>query len=177
MLALIMALSLVACKKPAVPAEPDQSKAPVSEQEKPASEAPEDAPEIKDVTGKFEVAEFKIKVNGKELKTADFKDCSVYKIATSAVNKTGTVKEDTYSGYAIKDVLKVAGAPDATKITVKASDGYEVDFEITEENAPYILLAFEKNKEVAEDGTLWVAPCLEKVTQNYCKSVVEIIVK
>ena len=81
--------------------------------------------------------------------------------------------EDTYGGYAIKDVLKAAGCEDATKIVAIANDGYEVEFELTEENAPYSLVAIEKNKEVGEDGTVFFAPCLSETTGDYAKMVIE----
>ena len=108
------------------------------------------------------------------IKNADMADASVYKITVETINSKGNASEDTYGGYAIKDVLKVAGCPDATKITAVANDGYEVEFELTDENAPYSLVAIEKNKEVGEDGTVFFAPCLSKTTGDYAKLVVEL---
>ena len=127
------------------------------------------------LTGKFEFSEFSFKVNGKELKNADFKDAKVYKITVETVNSKGNSSEATYSGYAIRDVLKAAGVENATKIKAVANDGYEVEYTITDENAPYSLLAIEKDKEVSGDGTVWFAPCLETVSQNFARSVIEIV--
>lgn len=172
-LALVMVFSFAACggdkEKPE-----DPSKAPASS-EAPTEAKKTDGPEIRDVTGKFEFSEFSFKVNGKELKNADFKDAKVYKITVETVNSKGNSSEATYSGYAIRDVLKAAGVENATKIKAVANDGYEVEYTITDENAPYSLLAIEKDKEVSGDGTVWFAPCLETVSQNFARSVVEIV--
>ncbi len=174
-LSLVMVLSFAACAKaPAAPEEP--SKPAASE---PASQAPtnDGAPEIKDATDKVTVGDFSFKVNGKAITNADLKDCSFYKITVETTNSSGNTKEATYGGYAIKDVLKAAGCENATKITAKCSDGHESDapFVITEENAPYTLVAIEKNKETGEDGTVWFAPCLEETSEFYAKYVVEIV--
>lgn len=177
-MSLVMMFSLAACGGTAdedttTTTKPTTTEAPkeaVSEE----SNAPEGAPEIKDATGKFEMPEFSFKVNGKEITNAEMKDASVYKITVETVNSKGNASEDTYGGYAIKDVLAAAGCPDATKITAVANDGYEVEFELTEENAPYSLVAIEKNKEVGEDGTVFFAPCLETTSGKYAKLVVEL---
>ena len=172
-LALVMVFSIAACGKDKEKPE-DPSKAPASS-EAPTESKKTDGPEIRDVTGKFEFSEFSFKVNGKELKNADFKDAKVYKITVETVNSKGNSSEATYSGYAIRDVLKAAGVENATKIKAVANDGYEVEYTITDENAPYSLLAIEKDKEVSGDGTVWFAPCLETVSQNFARSVIEIV--
>ncbi len=177
-MSLIMMFSLAACGGTAdedttTTTKPTTTEAPAPEADDTA-DAPEGAPEIKDATGKFTVPEFSFKVNGKEIKNADMADASVYKITVETINSKGNASEDTYGGYAIKDVLKAAGCPDATKITAVANDGYEVEFELTDENAPYSLVAIEKNKEVGEDGTVFFAPCLSETTGDYAKLVVEL---
>lgn len=175
-MALVMMFSLAACggtadTDPTTTEAPKTTEAPTKADD--TADAPEGAPEIKDATGKFTVPEFSFKVNGKEIKNADMADASVYKITVETVNSKGNASEDTYGGYAIKDVLAAAGCPDATKIIAVANDGYEVEFELTDENAPYSLVAIEKNKEVGEDGTVFFAPCLETVTGKYARLVVE----
>ncbi len=174
-MSLVMMFSFAACgtasdEDTTTTTKPTTTEAPTTEA---ADTAPEGAPEIKDATGKFTVPDFTFKVNGKEITNAEMKDASVYKITVETVNSKGNTSEDTYGGYAIKDVLAAAGCPDATKIVAIANDGYEVEFELTEENAPYSLVAIEKNKELGEDGTVWFAPCLETTSSNYAKMVIE----
>ncbi len=176
-MSLVMMFSLAACGGAAdedttTTTKPTTTEAPSEADD--TADAPEGAPEIKDATGKFTVPEFTFKVNGKEIKNADMADASVYKITVETVNSKGNASEDTYGGYAIKDVLKVAGCEDATKIIAVCSDGYEAEYELTDDNAAYTLVAIEKNKEVGEDGTVFFAPCLETVTGKYAKMVVEI---
>lgn len=176
-MSLVMMFSLAACGGAAdedttTTTAPTTTEAPATEAADDAN-APEGAPEIKDATGKFTVADFSFKVNGKEITNADMADASVYKITVETINSKGNASEDTYGGYAIKDVLAAAGCPDATKIVAIANDGYEVEFELTEENAPYSLVAIEKNKEVGEDDTVFFAPCLSTTTGDYAKMVVE----
>lgn len=176
-LALVMVLSFAACASK--PVEKPATKAPVSTEAPTKAEtpaAPEGAPEIKDATAKITFADFSFKVNGKEITNKDLEGCSIYKITVETVNSKGNASENTYGGYAIKDVLKAAGCADATKITAVCNDGYETDaYTITDENAPYTLLAIEKDKELGEDGTVWFAPCLEEIASGYAKLVVEIV--
>ncbi|MDD6808438.1 MAG: hypothetical protein PUD72_08380 [Oscillospiraceae bacterium] len=177
-LSLVMVFSFAACSAPAedtptTTAAPTTTEAP----SKADTNAPADAPEIKDATDKVTFDAFSFKVNGKVIDNAAMKDASIYKIKVETVNSKGNASENTYGGYAIKDVLKAAGCPDATKLTITANDGYEVEFEITDENAAYSLVAIEKDKEMGEDGTVWFAPCLEKTASNYAKLVVEITAK
>lgn len=180
-LALVLALAMVftfaACAKaPAAVDEPTTEAATEAPTEAEPAAAPEGAPEIKDATEKITFADFSFKVNGKEITNKDLEGCSIYKITVETVNSKGTASEATYGGYAIKDVLKAAGCADATKITAVCNDGYEGDaYTITDVNAPYCLLAIEKDKETGEEGTVWFAPCLEETSQAYAKLVVEIV--
>lgn len=174
-LAIVMLFAFAACTKAPVQEEPS-TEAPTTENATDVA-APEGAPEIKDSTDKVTFSDFSFIVNGKEITNDDLKDCSIYKITVETVNSKGNTKEATYGGYAIKDVLKAAGCEDATKISVICNDGHESEtpYEITAENAPYILLAIEKNKEVGEDGTVWFAPCLEETSEFYAKLVTELV--
>lgn len=171
-LSLIMVFSFAACGS--TPEEPSTTAPTTTAPATTEAGKPENAPEVKDATGKFEFDAFSFKVNGKVVDNAAMKDAHIYKITVETVNKKGNATENTYGGYAIKDVLAAAGCPDATKLTITANDGYEVSFEVTDENAAYSLVAIEKDKEMGEDGTVWFAPCLETVASNYAKCVVEI---
>lgn len=176
-MSLVMMFSLAACggttEDTTTTTTPTTTEAP-KETEADDANTPEGAPEIKDATGKFEMADFSFKVNGKEITNAELKDASIYKITVETTNSKGNTSEATYGGYAIKDVLAAAGCPDATKITAVCNDGYESEYTIDDTNAAYTLVAIEKDKELGEDGTVFFAPCLETVSSNYAKMVVEI---
>ena len=171
-MSLVMVLSFAACA--ATSDEEATTAAPVTEEPTTETTAPEGAPEMSDCTGKFEFAAFSFTVNGKTIDNAAMADATMWKVKDlETVNSKGNASTNTYSGYAIKDVLKAAGCEDATKITLVCSDGYEIEFEITEENAPYTLCALEVNKEAVTEGFTF-APCLETTSSNYAKGVVEI---
>ncbi len=177
-MALVMVFAFAACSN--APASEPTTEAPTeAPTDAPVADAPEGAPEIKDATDKVTFEAFSFMVNGQEVTNETLKDCPIYKITVETINSKGNAKEATYGGYAIKDVLKAAGCEDATKINVKCNDGHESDtpYEITEENAPYILVAIEKNKELGEDGTVWLAPCLEETSEYYSKLVTELVVE
>lgn len=170
-MALVMALSLAACQDKKEEA-PTTTKAPETTTEAPKPESPADVPEIKDPDMEF--AAFTFKVNGKEINNETMKGYQTYKIGV-ALDMKGETVEHKYGGYAIKDVLKAAGVENATKLTLVASDGYENTFEITEENAPYTLVAIEEDRALSEEGkSVWFAPCLEKTPRNFTRMVVEI---
>ena len=54
---------------------------------------------------------------------------------------------------------------------------YESELTAEQATSEYTLIAIEKDKELGEDGTIWIAPCLETASSAYCKLVVEIIAK
>ena len=172
-MALVMALSFEACgeEKKETPTTTKAPETTAAEAEKPAEDT--DKPEIKNPQMDF--APFTFKVNGVEFNNEKLKDLQTYKIGVSLTNKKGETKERKYGGYAIKDVLKAAGVENATKLTLVASDGYESTYEITEENAPYTLVAIEQDRELSEEGkSVWFAPCLEKTPHDFTQKVVEI---
>lgn len=175
-MALVMVFAFAACSaapatdEPTAAPEADTTAAPADD----AAAAPEGAPELADCTGKFEFAAFTFKVNDVEINNDSLKDATMWKVKDlETVNSKGNASTDTYSGYAIKDVLKAAGCEDATKLILTCNDGYEIEFTIDETNAPYCLIAIEKNKELAEEGVFF-APCLEETSSNYAKNVVSI---
>lgn len=174
-MALVMVFAFAACSKaPAAetPTEAPSTEAPAAPADEPA--APEGAPELSDCTGKFEFAAFSFKVNDVEINNDLMKDATMWKVKDlETVNSKGNASVSTYSGYAIKDVLAAAGCPDATKLILTCNDGYEIEFTIDDTNAPYCLVAIEKDKELAEEGVFF-APCLEETSSNYAKNVVSI---
>lgn len=131
-------------------------------------------PSIKDVTEKVEFADFSFKVNGKEVTNSTLEGLSIYKI-NSFTEKDGKVTESTYGGYKLADVLAACGVTGYKTVKAVANDGYESKMELEAANSDYTLVAIEKDKEVGEDGTVWVAPCESKTGKDYAKLVVEII--
>ena len=142
--------------------------------EAPADE-PAEAPELSDKTDKVTFADFCFKVNGQEVTNATLEGLRIYKVSVNVVNKNGNASEASYTGYKLIDVLAALGITDYTTVKVIANDGYETELTAEQAASEYTLIAIEKDKETGEDGTIWVAPCLETSSSAYCKLVVEII--
>ena len=132
-------------------------------------------PEIADKTDKVQFADFSFKVNGKEVTNATLEGQHIYKIEVTTVNSKGNESTATYTGYKLADVLAACGADKAAKVTVVANDGYQAELNPEYIGSDYTLVAIEKDKEVGEDGTIWVAPCESTSSGDYCKLAVEIL--
>ena len=134
-------------------------------------------PEIQDRTDKVEFAPFSFLVNGTAVTNDTLKGLSIYKITVVVEDKSGALSESTYTGYKLSDVLKACGISSAASVKVKANDGYESELAAELIDSEYTLVAIEKDKEVGEGGTIWVAPCSETSAKSFCKLVVEITAK
>ena len=132
-------------------------------------------PEIADKTDKVQFGDFSFKVNGTEVTNASLDGLHIYKIEVTTVNSKGSESTATYTGYKLADVLAACGVNAAAKVTVTANDGYEAELNPDYIGSDYTLVAIEKDKEVGEDGTIWVAPCESGSSGDYCKLAVEII--
>lgn len=132
-------------------------------------------PEISDKTDKVTFSDYSFKVNGAEVTNATLEGLSIYKITVNVTNSKGATSESTYTGYKLADVLKAAGVESYTTVKAVANDGYETSLTVESANSDYTLLAIEKDKELGEDGTVWVAPCEETSSGSYCKLVVEVV--
>ena len=139
------------------------------------ADQPAEAPELSDKTDKVTFADFCFKVNGQEVTNATLEGQRIYKVSVNVVNKNGNASEASYTGYKLIDVLAACGITDYTTVKVIANDGYESELTAEQAASEYTLIAIEKDKETGEDGTIWVAPCLETSSSAYCKLVVEII--
>jgi len=139
------------------------------------ADQPAEAPELSDKTDKVTFADFCFKVNGQEVTNATLEGQRIYKVSVNVVNKNGNASEASYTGYKLIDVLAALGITDYTTVKVIANDGYETELTPEQAASEYTLIAIEKDKEMGEDGTIWVAPCLETSSSAYCKLVVEIV--
>ena len=119
--------------------------------------------------------DFCFKVNGQDVTNADLEGLHIYKVSVSVTNKKGETSEVGYTGYKLIDVLAACGITEYTAVKVVANDGYESELTAEQAVSEYTIVAIEKDKETGEDGTIWVAPCLETSSSAYCKLVVEII--
>lgn len=130
---------------------------------------------------------FTFKVNGTEVTSDQLKDLQIYKVklenflldkdGNPATNKdTGEPLVVSYTGYKVVDILEAIGV-EGSSVYAAASDGYESDVYDLSVNPDYLILAVEKDKEQAPDGTLFFAPCFEQTTGRYVHSVVELIVE
>lgn len=140
-----------------------------------SSETPAEAPELSDKTDKVTFADFSFKVNGQDVTNATLEGQRIYKVSVNVTNKNGNTSEAGYTGYKLVDVLAALGITEYTTVKAVANDGYESELTAEQAVSEYTLIAIEKDKETGEDGTVWVAPCLETSSSAYCKLVVEII--
>ena len=132
-------------------------------------------PEILDRTGKVQFDGFSFLVNGAEVTNATLEGLHIYKIDAVTTNSKGETSTSTYTGYRLSDVLAACGVTGYAAVKAVANDGYETGLTLASANSEYTLVAIEKDKETGEDGTVWVAPCLEDSSKAYCKLVVEIV--
>ncbi|MCL1830850.1 MAG: hypothetical protein FWG21_05410 [Oscillospiraceae bacterium] len=137
----------------------------------------EGLPEIQYRTDKVEFAPYCFKINGQDVTNETLEGLRIYKIAPIVTNNKGETEERNYTGYNLMDVLNAVGVGDATNVKAVANDGFESV--LTEEmiNSEYTLIAIEFEKEVGEDGTVWIAPCAQTTAGSYVKLVVNIIVE
>ena len=87
----------------------------------------------------------------------------------------GEKVEAKYTGYVLADVLKACGVENYTTVKAVANDGYENVLTADQAASEFTVVAIEKDKELGEDGTVWVAPCTETSAKSYAKLVVEIV--
>ena len=144
-------------------------------EEQPTEGPSQEAPELSDKTDKVTFDSYSFKVNGQEVTNATLEGLHIYKVTVNVVNKNGNASQATYTGYKLIDVLAALGITDYTTVKAVANDGYESELTAEQATSEYTLIAIEKDKELGEDGTIWVAPCLETASSEYCKLVVEII--
>ena len=131
-------------------------------------------PELQDKTDKVEFAPFSFLVNGTEVTNDTLKDLHIYKVAVTVENKAGELSESTYTGYKLSEVLAACAVTDPVSVKIRANDGYESELDAALISSEYTIVAIEKDKEVGEDGTIWVAPCSETSSSSYAKLVAEI---
>jgi len=137
--------------------------------------AGEGLPEILDRTEKVEFAPYSFLVNGKEVTNDALAGLRIYKITAVTVNKSGDLVEAGYTGYKLADVLDACGIKGYSVVKAIANDGYETELSGELITSDHTLVAIEKDQELGEDGTIWLAPCSESAANVYCKLVVEII--
>ena len=135
------------------------------------------APELSDKTGKIEFAPFSFLVNGAAVNNVALAGQPIFKANVTVTNSKGETVEATYGGYRLRDVLTACGVPDASDVTVIASDGYETQLDAQTVQSEYTLIAIEKDKATGEDGSVWLAPCEATESKAYLKLVVELLAK
>lgn len=142
-----------------------------------AAPAPEGLPEIQDKTDKVQFQPYSFLINGTEVTNDTLAGLSIFKITVTTVNSKGNSSDSTYTGYKLADVLAACGVTDYASVVAVANDGYESSIEKAAADSAYTLVAIEKDKEVGEGGTIWVAPCEATESKSYAKLVVELKTK
>ena len=170
LMALVMMFSLAACG-----GNTEDTTKPVETTAAQAEQAEEVKEDLTPYDGDLETPAFEIKINGKAFTEKDFAELDKYTYNSVSVNSAGTETDCWYIGYKIADVAKVAGIEKVTSGTVVCSDGYEVKYTEDQFANKLTMLAFYKDEEPSdEEKTVWLAPCSEKISQNFAKMVVEI---
>ena len=122
---------------------------------------------------KDEMPDFSIVVCGKTITKEEMDEYAVYTISVQTTNSEGTVKDYTYAGYSILDVLKAAGVETSEGVVVAtATDGYEINYEENIIIEP-TLIALIRNDETFKEGP-WLAPCESTTNGDYLKNLNEI---
>ena len=122
---------------------------------------------------KDEMPDFSIVVCGKTITKEEMDEYAVYTISVQTTNSEGTVKDYTYAGYSILDVLKAAGIKTSEGVVVAtATDGYEINYEENIIIEP-TLIALIRNDETFKEGP-WLAPCESTTNGDYLKNLSEI---
>ena len=138
---------------------------------------PDGLPEIADRTDMIEFEPYSFLINGVEVTNDMLEGLSIFRITAVTENSAGEINESTYSGYRLASVLEVLGLSDATTVKAVAADGFESVLEGDLIISDHTLIAIERDREVGENGTVWLAPCSETGARNYARDVVEIIVE
>ncbi len=133
-------------------------------------------PDKQDKSDKVKFGDFMFKVNGREVRNADLEGVAIYKVAVQTLNKKGEVKDHTYTGFVLSDVLSKLGV-EAGTITVVCSDGSTSEIGGGVVKNEYTILAVERDKETGENGTFWLAPCTSHDQSAYIKLVTELNTK
>ncbi|NMA00208.1 MAG: hypothetical protein GX924_04135 [Clostridiaceae bacterium] len=178
LLALLLALTLVACDEKTKPEPVDTSEqitAPIetpAEKTEPIPPAGPVAEEVKGIT----IPEFSITVNGVAVDHVAMAAYPTYSVQATSVNSAGTESTTTYVGFAISDVLQAAGLTESyVWLEAEADDGYVVSFKGEDIMANTTLLAMTKDGSQFKNAP-WFAPCTSGTTGDYLKGCVSILV-
>lgn len=163
----------------AVKLELDGVEAPAAKEEKAEEKAEETLTELKeplaeDKTGKIVFGDFCFRVNGQDVTNAELEGLSVYRITVTVQNSKGLISEVKYSGYVLSEVLAKLGIENPASVKAVASDGYESELSPENIQSELTIIAIEKDKAVSEDGSVWLAPCMETSSGKYGKGIVDI---
>ena len=132
-------------------------------------------PEIADRTDRVEFEPYSFLVNGAEVTNDTLEGLRIFRITAVTVNNAGETRENTYTGYKLASVLEALGLSGATTVKAVAADGFESTLEGSLITSDHTLVAIERDREVGENGTIWLAPCSETGARSFARDVVEII--
>jgi len=181
-LALIMALSMVACGGEKA-AETTAAATTAAATEAATTAAPEETTEAapqashsepKEVRG-ITIPAFSISVNGITVTNEDMAAYPVYECENTSINSKGNAGTSIYQGFALKDICAAAGLTEQyVWASAEASDGYAVEWtKDVMENTTMVA--------VTKDGTQfkeapWFAPCSTETSGDFIKGCVKLLV-
>lgn len=194
-MALVMVFAFAACAK--APAAETPKEEATTTAAPAADDADAELPELRVPEQAIEFKDFSFTVNGKTITNAGLKDCTIYKVKLDGYlysdkdgekvlatdKETGEPLSVAYTGYKLTDILKAAGVEATKSVKVITSDGYDkfgnlmdgedvvkATYDLTI-NPDYYIVAIEKNKEQAADGTIYFAPVMEDMNKQYASMV------
>ena len=197
-MALVMVFAFAACAKAPAAETPTEAPTAAPTDAPAADDVNAELPELRVPEQAIEFKDFSFTVNDKTITNADLKDCTVYKVKLDGYlysdkdgekvlatdKETGEPLSVAYTGYKLTDILKAAGVEATKSVKVITSDGYDKfgnlkgeDGEIVKAtydltlNPDYYIVAIEKNKEQAADGTIYFAPVMEDMNKQYASMV------
>lgn len=133
------------------------------------------APVAEDKSDKIKFADFSFKVNDKEVTNADLEGLRIFRITVTTQNSKGAVTEAKYSGYILSEVLAKMGIENPKSVKAVANDGYENTLSAEDIASELTIIAIEKDKATAEDGSVWMAPCNQTSSKAYGKGIINIV--
>lgn len=196
-MALVMVFAFAACAKAPAAETPTEAPTAAPADAPAADDADAELPELRVPEQAIEFKDFSFTVNGKTITNAELKDCTIYKVKLDGYlysdkdgekvlatdKETGEPLSVAYTGYKLTDVLKAAGVEATKSVKVITSDGYDkfgnlmdgedivkATYDLTI-NPDYYIVAIEKNKEQAADGTIYFAPVMEDMNKQYASMV------
>ena len=174
LLVLILVFAFASCKKEEVASTPEVNTT-VPEVVPEVVEEPNGESALEEVKG-VTIPSFEVFVNGVSITESVMAAYPVYSVQATSVNSSGTESTATYIGFSFPDLLDAAGLTEQyVWVQAVADDGYAVTFTGDTATAETTMIAISKDGSPFSSGP-WFAPCSSKVSGDFLKGCVSILV-